>query len=177
MGKIYHIHYRGRGSTFYKTEAGFLEGFGLNPNASVTIYEEVETVNALEYKKNKILSNERNDQLSLVLDDDTYIAHISDFKEKIIASTKIDKYTKDNILRKISLYGMNKKTFDKIWNSNKNILIYRMDGTQEWFEILLKCRNFTKIQNTYWSAGTKINTPIEILENFKKAKISIKIKK
>jgi Tfp pilus assembly pilus retraction ATPase PilT len=64
MSKIWMVQFRGyNGRKYYKTEASFMEAINQHHDrAIVTIFEEVEQHNALEYKNNLITQRERENQ-------------------------------------------------------------------------------------------------------------------
>lgn len=69
MSKIWMVHYGGySGRKYYKTEAAFMEAINKHhTKATVTIFEEVDQHNALDYKNNLITQREREDQLHIDL--------------------------------------------------------------------------------------------------------------
>ena len=110
------VHYGGySGRKYYKTEAAFLEAINKHhTKATVTIFEEVEQHNAIEYKNNLITQREREDQLQILLEDNQEVAVLHQIKDIINSLDKEKNYIIRGILRKFSSHGMTAKTF-KIW--------------------------------------------------------------
>ena len=185
MSKIWMVHYGGySGRKYYKTEAAFLEAINKHhTKATVTIFEEVEQHNALEYKNNLITQREREDQLQIILEDNKEISILHQIKE-IIASLETEKsYTIRGILRRFSSRGMNVQTFKNMLTDRdiRKFMLYTGPSTKEWYKLLLQIHNFKmdeKYQIGYDRSGAKYkDVEKERLDNFKLAKEELKLEK
>jgi hypothetical protein len=182
MSKIWMVHYGGYSARkYYKTEAAFMDAINKHhTKATVTIFEEVEQHNALEYKNNLITQREREDQLQIILEDNKEISILHQIKE-IIASLETEKsYTIRGILRRFSSRGMNVQTFKNMLTDRdvRKFMLYTGPSTKDWYKLLLQVHNF-KMDEKYqigYSAKHK-DVEKERLDNFKLAKEELKLEK
>lgn len=186
MSKIWMVHYGGySGRKYYKTEAAFMDAINKHhTKATVTIFEEVEQHNALEYKNNLITQREREDQLQIILEDNKEISILHQIKE-IIASLETEKsYTIRGILRRFSSRGMNVQTFKNMLTDRdvRKFMLYTGPSTKEWYKLLLQVHNFKmdekyQIGYDYRSGAKYKDVEKERLDNFKLAKEELKLEK
>jgi hypothetical protein len=169
--------YRGR---YYKTERSFLEAANEADMREVVIYEFVESAKAGDLKKGILTTRERDEQLSVLLDNNTLVQYLTDFRNKLQELKPDDRKTKQ-IVRLLKMGGMTTATIKTLVSHHREWLIYDITHTQEWYEILLKFHNFMQPKEERngrydWTTKTyaKIPTPIEAIENFKNAKEVIK---
>ena len=186
MSKIWMVNYRGySGRKYYKTEAAFMEAINKHhTKAIVTIFEEVEQHNALEYKNNLITQREREDQLQIILEDNQEVAVLHQIKEIINTLDTGKNYTIRGILRKFSSRGMNSKTFKNMLTDRdvRKFMLYTGPSTKEWYKLLLQIHNFKmdekyQIGYDYRSGAKYKEVEKERLDNFKLAKEELKREK
>ena len=176
----------------YRSEAEFMKKCHESSRYEVSIYQKVETHQAGNYLTHLKVSRERDDQLSVLLDDDRgqEIANVNHFRELLI---KYKPTTKENrvwntqsILNSLQNDGVSYQTFKKIASNFREWLLYDISNEEEWYEALLRCHNFTGLlpsrTKSRWVYGTgsvktEIPTPPEALSNFEKAKLKIKQEK
>jgi hypothetical protein len=177
----------------YNSEVDFMKACvdsGYRKELNVSIYQLVETHNAVEHKNHITTSRERDDRLSLLLGDDRSdeIVNMNKFKELLTQYKPADPkdwYNSTNdILKILNDNGLSYATFKKIANNYREWLLYNVSNDLLWYESLLKCYNFTgllpvriksKWDNAlYKSVNYEIPTPQEALDNFKQAKINVK---
>ena len=168
-----------RGRVF-KTEADFVTHIHESDRNEVVIYDEVERSTAGKLKTHIISQRERDEQLTLLLDDDdnSELKKINDFKNMLVSLKPEATYTKQ-ILNSLKNIGMTKKAFERIVNHHRMFLLYDVSSKTEWYECLLKCHNFISIpiKRSYdYREKKSIEHPIppENLEGFKLAKESLK---
>lgn len=128
--------------TAYKTEETFLKNCRRNSN--VAIYEMVDYhQNATEYKENLISQRERDEQLSIILDENSESSKVLKFKKEL-ANLKPDNYYTRKIVSTLEKSGLNNKIFKRILNSisYKRFLLYDVSHEQNWYEILLDIQLF-----------------------------------
>jgi|LakMenEpi03Aug12_release.lakeMendotaPanAssembly.Ray.scaffolds.fasta_scaffold58407_7 hypothetical protein len=183
MSKIWMVHYGGySGRKYYKTEAAFMEAINKHhTKATVTIFEEVEQHNALEYKNNLITQREREEQLQIILEDNQEVAVLHQIKEIINTLDTEKNYTIRGILRKFSSRGMNAKTFKNMLTDRdvRKFMLYTGPSTKEWYKLLLQIHNFKMDEKYYdYRSGAKYKeVEKERLDNFKLAKEELKREK
>jgi hypothetical protein len=183
MSKIWMVHYGGySGRKYYKTEAAFMEAINKHhTKAIVTIFEEVEQHNALEYKNNLITQREREEQLQIILEDNQEVAVLHQIKEIINTLDTEKNYTIRGILRKFSSRGMNAKTFKNMLTDRdvRKFMLYTGPSTKEWYKLLLQIHNFKMDEKYYdYRSGAKYKeVEKERLDNFKLAKEELKREK
>jgi hypothetical protein len=183
MSKIWMVHYGGySGRKYYKTEAAFMEAINKHhTKATVTIFEEVEQHNALEYKNNLITQREREEQLQIILEDNQEVAVLHQIKEIINTLDTEKNYTIRDILRKFSSRGMNAKTFKNMLTDRdvRKFMLYTGPSTKEWYKLLLQIHNFKMDEKYYdYRSGAKYKeVEKERLDNFKLAKEELKREK
>ena len=180
------VHYGGySGRKYYKTEAAFMEAIGKHhTKATVTIFEEVEQHNAIEYKNNLITQREREDQLQILLEDNQEVAVLHQIKDIINSLDKEKNYTIRGILRKFSSRGMTAKTFKSMVTDHdvRKFMLYTGPSTKEWYKLLLQIHNF-KMEEKYqigydYRSGAKYKeVEKDRLDNFKLAKEELKREK
>ena len=180
------VHYGGySGRKYYKTEAAFLEAINKHhTKATVTIFEEVEQHNALEYKNNLITQREREDQLQILLEDNQEVAVLHQIKDIINSLDKEKNYIIRGILRKFSSHGMTAKTFKSMVTDHdvRKFMLYTGPSTKEWYKLLLQIHNF-KMEEKYqigydYRSGAKYKeVEKDRLDNFKLAKEELKREK
>ena len=180
------VHYGGySGRKYYKTEAAFLEAINKHhTKATVTIFEEAEQHNALEYKNNLITQREREDQLQILLEDNQEVAVLHQIKDIINSLDKEKNYTIRGILRKFSSRGMTAKTFKSMVTDHdvRKFMLYTGPSTKEWYKLLLQIHNFKmdekyQIGYEYRSGAKYKEVEKERLDNFKLAKEELKREK
>lgn len=186
MSKIWMVHYGGySGRKYYKTEAAFLEAINKHhTKATVTIFEEVEQHNAIEYKNNLITQREREDQLQILLEDNQEVAVLHQIKDIINSLDKEKNYIIRGILRKFSSHGMTAKTFKNMVTGHdvRKFMLYTGPSTKEWYKLLLQIHNF-KMEEKYqigydYRSGAKYKeVEKDRLDNFKLAKEELKREK
>ena len=103
--------YRGR---YYKTERSFLEAANEADMREVVIYEFVESAKAGEMKKGILTMRERDEQLSVLLDNNTLVQHLTEFRNKLQELKPDDRKTKQ-IVRLLKMGGMTTATI-KPWS-------------------------------------------------------------
>ena len=187
MSKIWMVQFGGySGRKYYKTEAAFMEAINKHhTRATVTIFEEVEQHNALDYKTNLITQREREEQLQIILEDNQEVSILQQIKEIISTLDTEKNYTIRDILRKFSSRGMNAKTFkNMLTNSDvRKFMLYTGPSTKEWYKLILKIHNFNRMEVKYKSGfdyriGHKYKeVEKERLDNFKLAKEELKREK
>jgi hypothetical protein len=190
MSKIWMVNYGSySGRKYYKTETAFLEAIGSShAKATVTIFEEVESHNALEYKSNLILQREREQQLAVILDDNKEVGVLNQIKSEIEKFEKERIANKGNsstqwvvrsILRKFENRGMSFKMFKGMItdNSIRNFLIYNGPNSLEWYKLLFTCHNFSKIEESYGSVKNPTIVDKTRVDNFNRAKEEVKQEK
>jgi len=180
------VHYGGySGRKYYKTEAAFLEAINKHhTKATVTIFEEVEQHNAIEYKNNLITQREREDQLQILLEDNQEVAVLHQIKDIINSLDKEKNYIIRGILRKFSSHGMTAKTFKNMVTDHdvRKFMLYTGPSTKEWYKLLLQIHNF-KMEEKYqigydYRSGAKYKeVEKDRLDNFKLAKEELKREK
>ena len=180
------VHYGGySGRKYYKTEAAFLEAICIkDTKATVTIFEEVEQHNAIEYKNNLITQREREDQLQILLEDNQEVAVLHQIKDIISSLDKEKNYTIRGILRKFSSRGMTAKTFKSMVTDHdvRKFMLYTGPSTKEWYKLLLQIHSF-KMEEKYqigydYRSGAKYKeVEKDRLDNFKLAKEELKREK
>ena len=182
------VHYGGySGRKYYKTEAAFLEAINKHhTKATVTIFEEVEQHNAIEYKNNLITQREREDQLQILLEDNQEVAVLHQIKDIINSLDKEKNYIIRGILRKFSSHGMTAKTFKSMVTDHdvRKFMLYTGPSTKEWYKLLLQIHNF-KMEEKYqinkgydYRSGAKYKeVEKDRLDNFKLAKEELKREK
>ena len=180
------VHYGGySGRKYYKTEAAFLEAINKHhTKATVTIFEEVEQHNAIEYKNNLITQREREDQLQILLEDNQEVAVLHQIKDIINSLDKEKNYTIRGILRRFSSRGMTAKTFKSMVTDHdvRKFMLYTGPSTKEWYKLLLQIHNF-KMEEKYqigydYRSGAKYKeVEKDRLDNFKLAKEELKREK
>ena len=180
------VHYGGySGRKYYKTEAAFLEAINKHhTKATVTIFEEVEQHNAIEYKNNLITQREREDQLQILLEDNQEVAVLHQIKDIINSLDKEKNYIIRGILRKFSSHGMTAKTFKNMVTDHdvRKFMLYTGPSTKEWYKLLFQIHNF-KMEEKYqigydYRSGAKYKeVEKDRLDNFKLAKEELKREK
>lgn len=177
MSKIFLVKgkYRGSKSRFYRTEEAFMEAVSKDGTSEVIIYEEVDRSTCGKLKTSIITQRERDEQLSSILENDPYISNLMQLKSKLIELCPDNRESKE-IVSKFQDRGVNTKTMKNIASGYRNHLLYKVSNSQEWYEILLKCHRYTKIdlERSGGYQKPRIQTPKEAIENFNKAKESIK---
>jgi hypothetical protein len=186
MSKIWMVHFGGySGRKYYKTEAAFMEAINKHhTKATVTIFEEVEQHNALDYKNNLITQREREDQLQILLEDNQDLTTLHQIKEIITSLDNEKSYVIRGILRKFSSRGMNVKTFKNMLTDRdvRKFMLYTGPSTKEWYKLLLQIHNF-KMEDKYqigydYRSGAKYKeVEKERLDNFQLAKEELKREK
>jgi hypothetical protein len=187
MSKIWMVQFGGySGRKYYKSEAAFMEAINKHhTRATVTIFEEVESHNALEYKNNLITQREREDQLQILLEDNQEVSVLHQIKEIINSLDKEKNYTIRGILRKFSSRGMNVKTFKSMLTDRdvRKFMLYTGPSTKEWYKLLLQIHNF-KIEEKYYigydyqkGCAKYKEVEKERLDNFQSAKEEVKKEK
>lgn len=159
--------------TAYKSEQMFLDN--CKDKSNVAIYEMVEYHHdAKEYKNQLLKQRERDEQLSIVLDETSDSAKISRFRNKLIELRPEDYYTK-KIIKSLNKDGLNLRAFRIIAGNYKEFLLHKVSNDVEWFEILLDIYSFRmeKVHGGY----QKIETDQTTIDNFNKAKENLKKRK
>jgi len=154
MGKIWKVQ-RKYSVKFFKTEAAFLDSISVDDNSTLTIYEEIESGTAGEYKKNIILQREREEQLSVILEDNQEIQTLTQIKNEInsqIQAIGKESYTGDSshywtiksILKKFENRGLSAKTLKNMVADAtiKKYLLHQGPNSVEWYKLLLKIHGF-----------------------------------
>jgi hypothetical protein len=166
-------NYRGR---YYKTERSFLEAANEADMREVVIYEFVESAKAGDLKKGILTTRERDEQLSVLLDNNTLVQYLTEFRNKL-QELKPDERRTKQIVRLLKMGGMTPSTVKTLVSHHREWLIYEVSNTQEWYEILVKFHNFmppkesrTGRYDYTTKTYAKIPTPPETIENFKNAK-------
>jgi hypothetical protein len=182
MSKIWMVQFGGYSSRkYYKTEAAFMEAINKHhTKATVTIFEEVELHNAIEYKNNLISQREREDQLQILLEDNQEVVVLHQIKEIINSLDKEENYTIHVILRKFSSRGMNAKTFKNMLTDRdvRKFMLYTGPSTKEWYKLLLQIHNFKMDEKYQVGYDYKFkDVEKERLDNFKLAKEELKKEK
>jgi len=177
MAKLYKCGHR-----YFKTEKELLRYIDGRPRHSVIIYEELESVNASDYKRRTLQERDRDIQLRSILGElDTfeqdYIVFLEMYRK---IAPENDEKTK--LLRDLNLIGANKKSFSALITRYKKYLMTVSTDT-EWYKALFKCHNFRdyKYSTKFYDRETRkyIERPIpdEIIVNFTKAKEELRKKK
>jgi hypothetical protein len=151
MSKIWMVQFRGyNGRKYYKTEASFMEAISQHHDrAIVTIFEEVEQHNALEYKNNLITQRDRENQLKVLLEDDSETGVLMSIKQQL-EDSKINSREIRYIIKKLNSKGLTKKSFKEIINDQdvRKFILYKGPNTKQWYKDILTIHNF-QIQNEY----------------------------
>lgn len=151
MSKIWMVQFRGyKGRKYYKTEASFMEAISQHHDrAIVTIFEEVEQHNALEYKNNLITQRDRENQLKVLLEDDSETGVLMSIKQQL-EDSKINSREIRYIIKKLNSKGLTKKSFKEIINDQdvRKFILYKGPNTKQWYKDILTIHNF-QIQNEY----------------------------
>jgi len=186
MSKIWMVKFGtySQGRKYYKTEAAFMEAINKHhTKATVTIFEEIEQHNALEYKENLITQRDREEQLQIILEDNQEVSTLHQIKE-IISSLDIEKdYVARGILKRFSVRGMNSKNFKNMVTDQvvRKFMLYTGPHTKEWYKLLLKIHNFKMDERYsvgYDRSGIRYkDVEKERLDNFKLAKEELKLEK
>lgn len=181
MAKIWAVKFGGyAGSKNYKSETAFLDAITDNHDrATVTIYEEVEPAqSALEYKRNIITQRDREQQLSVLLDDNQEVKTIGKIREEIKKiNTEGNKWVINDIMKKFDSRGLSIKTFKNLVTSanTRLFLLYKGPNSVEWYKLLLSVHKFQMDEEYY--AGYKKTQKVDTdrFENFKKAKEELRL--
>jgi len=169
---------------YYKTEAAFLDAIGEDSSGlKVTIFEEIEKHDALEYKKNLILQREREQQLSVILEDNQEVQTLTEIKKEILKMPQ--NWTTKAILKRFENRGMSSKSFKNMVNDTtiKKYLLHQGPNSIEWYKLLLKIHGF-KLEEEYNSGyghrtykHKKVKTDPSRLANYLQAKEELKLEK
>ena len=158
----------------YKSEQTFLDNCKVG-GGLVAIYDLVEYhPDAHELKTQTIKQRERDEQLEVVLDENSDSSLISKFRTKLIELCPSSFYTR-KILYILEKDGLNRKSFEKI-SKYKDFLLHEVSYEQDWYETLMSIRNFTSLKDHIGWGSSKRITPPEAFENFTKAKQKMKKK-
>lgn len=182
MSKIWLVTNNG-GRKYFKTEAAFMDYMTLlsrrsNSNrAIVTIYQEVESHNALEYKNNLITQREREHQLQIILEDNKEIEILCQIKNELKNIYDKNNATMRVIMKNFDNRGLSVKEFKKLVadQSVRKFLLYKGPSSKEWYKLLRQVHGF-KMESEYpilydWKTKSykKQKVEPERLENFKLA--------
>jgi hypothetical protein len=184
MDKIWMVKFKYGGRKYYKTESAFLDAIGdRHTDIQVTIFEEIETHDALEHKKNIILQREREEQLSVILEDNQEVQTLTQIKNEITKCP--DNWTKKAILKKFETRGLSSKTFKNMITdvSIRKYLLHEGPNTINWYKLLLSLHGF-KLDDEYNSGydhrtykHKKVKTDPSRLANYLQAKEELKLEK
>ena len=181
--KVWYLKNRhGRGGKFFTSEKAYLNATHKDDTRLLHILE-VTSVNGVksgEYFTGLLLERERDEQLSLILDEtDNFTRNFAMLKRKFeeLRPTTDDKTTYRSYNTTSSHLGRmlkmvsEKKDFSSIASaySNKRFLLHAMPPSVEWFEALLRCHNFKEL-----SDNRRLPASDERKENFLKAKENIR---
>lgn len=181
--------------TAYKSEAQFMRA--ARSGGVVTIYDMVEShSNAIEYAKQIITQRERDEQLQVLLEGNSTVTLISNFKSMLMEyKPKCQRYidgsynplwSRDahDIYQRLERGGMNMENFKLICSNHREFLLHKVSYDQKWYECLLRLHNFTKIEEALMGDYDYINkkrnmikTPQEAIDAFAKAKEVVKKEK
>jgi hypothetical protein len=189
MSKIYYVIDKSGGGKFYRTEKQFFLSIRKDDKRKVIIYEECGDGIAGEILESTITQNERDSQLKVVLNEATE-EEVSIYKlmEMIEETPQLVDWMKSSLIKSLKLIGLNKKEFSKLALNFKNFLLFEISDSVEWYQILLKCNNYTKLPDTYYKYETietkwgknfrrvKVDTEEIRIQNFLTAKKLNKIK-
>ena len=186
MSKIWMVQFRGyNGRKYYKTEASFMEAINQHHDrAIVTIFEEIEQHNALEYKNNLITQRDRENQLKVLLEDDSETGVLMSIKQQL-EDSKINSREIRYIIKKLNSKGLTKKSFKEIINDQdvRKFILYKGPNTKQWYKDILTIHNF-QIQNEYTDGYDWRNKKYNLkkieqprLDNIEAAKKEIKSEK
>jgi hypothetical protein len=186
MSKIWMVQFRGyNGRKYYKTEASFMEAINQHHDrAIVTIFEEVEQHNALEYKNNLITQRDRENQLKVLLEDDSETGILMSIKQQL-EDSKVNSREIRYIIKKLNSKGLSKKTFKEIINDQgiRKFILYKGPDTKQWYKDILTLHKF-QIQNEYTDGYDWRNKKYNLkkieqsrLDNIEAAKKEIKSEK
>lgn len=186
MSKIWMVQFRGyKGRKYYKTEASFMEAISqYHDKAIVTIFEEVEQHNALEYKNNLITQRDRENQLKVILEDDSETGVLMSIKQQL-EDSKINSREIRYIIKKLNSKGLTKKSFKEIINDQdvRKFILYKGPNTKQWYKDILSLHNF-QIQKSYTDGYDWRNKKYNLkkieqsrLDNIEAAKKEIKSEK
>jgi len=178
------VQFKYGGRKYYKTETAFLDAIGEKPSGlKVTIFEEIEKHDALEYKKNLILQREREEQLSVILEDNQEVQTLTEIKKEILKMPQ--NWTTKAILKRFENRGMSTKTFKNMATDTtiKKYLLHQGPNSVEWYKLLLSLHGF-KLDEEYNEGYDYRNhkyktskTDASRLENYHKAKEELKQEK
>lgn len=161
---------------FYKTEAAFLAAVRDNDTrAEVTIFEEIEpTQNAAEYKKNHLMQRGREEQLSVILDNNSEVSTVLRIKE--ILSEIQGNWTAARIVRLLESKGMSAKSFKSLVSAYRTFFLYKGPNSVEWYKLILQLHNF-KFEEELISYNKTTKIDESRVNNFKQAKEELKKEK
>ena len=167
----------------FRSEGDFVSRVHESDRNEVVVYNEIERSLGGSLKTHIVSQRERDEQLTLLIDDDdnSELKKINDFKNMLTSFKPDATYTKQ-ILNSLKNIGMNKNSFERIVDRHKMYLLYDVSNTKEWYECLLKCHNFMRIpsKRTYDYVNKKYIDqiiPQENIDSFKRAKDSIRNEK
>jgi len=181
--KVWYLKSRnGRSGRFFTTEKSYLSSTNKEDNRLLYVLD-VSNINGVksgDYYSNLLLERERDEQLSIILDEgDNFTKNFALFKRKFeeIAPSDSDPInfktyyiTKSKISRILKTVN-EKKDFSNMvsMDIHKIYLLYAMPPTVEWFETILRCHNFQALPDT-----KRFTASEERKENFLKAKENLK---
>lgn len=170
----------GRGGKFFTSEKSYLNATHKDDTRLLHILD-VSNINGVksgDYLTSLLLERERDEQLSLILDEgDDFTRNFALLKRKFeeLAPPDTDPtiyrsyyINKSGISKRLTIIN-GKKDFSSIASANKNFLLHAMPPTVEWFEIVLKCHNFKELPD-----NRRLPISDERKENFLKAKENLR---
>ena len=180
--KVWYLKNRyGRGGKFFTSEKSYLNATHKDDTRLLHILE-VSSINGIksgDYYTSLLLERERDEQLSLILDDgDNFTRNFAMLKRKFeelcpsdYNTTYRSYYTTSSDIIKMLKMVNEKKDFSSIASQNryKRFLLHAMSPSVEWFETILKCHNFKEL-----SDNRRLVVTDERKENFLKAKENLR---
>ena len=185
-------------SKTFRKEGALLNAIRLNDNYQtnyvVRVFEETSSCAAQDYKKGYITQKEREEQLDMMMDDESSMKYLFAIKNKLKEICEaIAKEPKDpkvrhhynskdripkSILNQFKIGGLCKSTFNNIIGNyeSKKYLLLEVSQEQEWYEMLLRAHSFRELKvGGYY--GKKLVFPQQSIDNFKNAKKAIRLEK
>jgi hypothetical protein len=147
--KVWYIQNRsGKSGKFYFSEIAYLRATHKNDTRKVFVLEMCDGgISSGQFSESILLKRERDEQISSILGEaDDFTMNFSKLKnlfEKICPDIKVRYITKSDILKEFKIIST-KKAFSNYatsWNI-KNILLFHVSDTVEWYEALLRCHKF-----------------------------------
>ena len=196
--KLYVIEgadYRNERRVYYSEET-FIRALANSPsNATLHIYEFVETTTLGQYKNSVVTQTDRERAFATIMDDDCLAADLMEFKNLLNFKEVLDEVQKRrgdrdwdfiNWLRTLELKLANVHTsadFKKFISSSGDSLLIKLQPSLELYKLILKYHNFTtkKIENHFnnlikrklYYARENINDVVAALETDRDNRIAI----